>query len=130
MKHNTTDRKFGHHIAALALGIALAAATSALHANPVTENGPALNGHDAAKYAYAVQLFGERRYAAAYGRFADLADAGNAQSAQMALTMLINGQDLFDGHWSASIGQQQKWIQLVQTALQGNLALKLSQAGD
>ncbi len=66
-----------------------------------------------ASYARAVQSFREQRYSAAYGRFAQLADAGHAPSAQLALVMYRNGPTLFGSNWSATPGQQWRWNALV-----------------
>jgi hypothetical protein len=57
----------------------------------------------------AVQAFREHRYAEAFGRFARLADAGNAQAAGLALLMLRQGPELFGNQWSASERQQFCW---------------------
>lgn len=72
-----------------------------------------LSGAQQATYAHAVQSFREQRYAAAYGRFVHLADAGHAPSAQLALVMYRNGPALFGSDWSATPGQQQRWHALV-----------------
>ncbi len=69
----------------------------------------ALNTPPAALEAAAHQAFREHRYAAAYGRYARLADAGQASSAEMALLMLLNGPALFGNDWSASEKQQGCW---------------------
>jgi hypothetical protein len=59
-------------------------------------------------------LFLERRYAEAYGRYADLADAGDAAAASMALAMVVHGPTLFGSDWSATSGQLQRWSALAQ----------------
>lgn len=66
-----------------------------------------------ASYVYAVQSFREQRYSSAYGRFAQLADAGHVPSAQLALVMYRNGPTLFGNDWSATPGQQRRWNALV-----------------
>jgi len=55
------------------------------------------------------EAFHARRYAEAYGRFAELADEGHAPSAWMALLMVANGPMLFGGEWSATPGQLRRW---------------------
>jgi hypothetical protein len=60
-------------------------------------------------HADAMQAFHDRRYAAAYGRFARLADAGHAPSAHIALVMLRHGRAMFDSDWYASPSQQARW---------------------
>ncbi len=59
-------------------------------------------------------LFLTRRYAEAYGRYADLADAGDPAAASMALAMVVHGPALFGSDWSATGGQLQRWNALAQ----------------
>lgn len=66
-----------------------------------------------ARIAAASQAFAERRYAAAYGRFAALADTGHAPSAHVALVMFEHGGALFGNAWYASPDQQRRWNALV-----------------
>lgn len=61
----------------------------------------------------AVRSFRERRYAAAYARFARLADAGHAPSAQLAWAMHANGATLFGNDWFATAAQQRRWHALL-----------------
>jgi hypothetical protein len=63
-------------------------------------------------YEQATQAFREHRFAAAYGRFVRLAEAGHAPSARLALVMVQHGNSLFGSEWSASPGQQQRWTAL------------------
>jgi hypothetical protein len=51
----------------------------------------------------------DRRFASAYGRFVQRADAGDAAAASAALFMLRNGKALFGSEWSATVGQQARW---------------------
>lgn len=64
-------------------------------------------------FEYATQLFVERRFAAAYGRLAQLADAGHLPSAQLALLMAQQGGRLFGSEWDASELQLARWNALV-----------------
>jgi hypothetical protein len=64
----------------------------------------------------AQQAFRAGRWAAAYGRFAALADAGHAPSAQVALFMVTQGPALFGSHWSVSDGQRRRWQALAEAA--------------
>jgi hypothetical protein len=64
-------------------------------------------------YAFAVKSFRQHRYAAAYGRFARLADAGHVPSAQVALMMYSNGPMLFGSQWDATPEQVEYWRALV-----------------
>ena len=74
---------------------------------------PTLSTAQKAVYAAAVQSFRERRYSAAYGRFAQLADAGHVPSAQLALVMVSNGPTLFGTKWFVAPDQQRRWSALV-----------------
>jgi hypothetical protein len=64
-------------------------------------------------YTFAVDVFRRQRYAAAYGRFARLADAGHIPSAQLALMMYRNGPLLFGNNWDATPEQLERWSALV-----------------
>ena len=57
----------------------------------------------------AVQAFQAREYATAYGRFAELADAGDAPSALMALAMMRHGPSMFASEWSITPEQARRW---------------------
>ena len=61
------------------------------------------------RQALAVQAFQAREYPMAYGRFAELADAGDAPSALMALAMVRHGPVLFGSDWSITEGQVHRW---------------------
>lgn len=89
----------------------LAAALLAL-ASLTASAGEALTPAQLETWADAQQAFREHRYAAAYGRFAALADAGHAPSAQMALAMFRQGPVLFGSNWAASEPQQRRWAAL------------------
>jgi len=54
-------------------------------------------------------LFLARRDVQAYGRYADLADAGDPAAASLALAMVIYGLALFGSDWSATGGQLRRW---------------------
>lgn len=69
------------------------------------------------------EAFLARRYAEAYGRFAELADEGHAPSAWMALLMVSNGPALFGGEWSATAGQLRRWSALATRHAQERSAL-------
>ena len=66
--------------------------------------------------ADAMKAFRDHRFAAAYGRFATLADAGHAPSAHVALVMLRHGRAMFGSDWYASPGQQARWNAIVVNA--------------
>lgn len=66
--------------------------------------------------ADAVQALLAARYATAYGRFAALADAGDASSALLALALVSEGPSIFGSEWSATPGQLRRWSAL---AIQG-----------
>lgn len=72
-----------------------------------------LSAAQRANYAQAVQSFRAQRNCDAYGRFAQLADAGHIPSAQLPLVLYRNGFMLFDSNWSAAPSQQRRWNALV-----------------
>ncbi len=59
-----------------------------------------------------MNLYRDCRWAAAYGRFAILADAGHAESARVALLMLWHGPRLYGSEWSAPRAQIERWSRL------------------
>lgn len=91
------------------------AITGALPAAPASalDCGNATAEHHARLRAEAAAAFREHRYATAYGRFAELADAGDTAAARVALLMLREGPVLFGSDWSATLGQQARWNALV-----------------
>jgi hypothetical protein len=97
---------------ALAASLILALAAQAAALAQELRAAPLPMAH-LASYADAVQSFRAQRYAAAYGRFARLADEGHAPSAQLALVMVRNGHALFGNEWSATPEQQRRWSALV-----------------
>jgi hypothetical protein len=94
------------------------------------EPATGLSGVQQVTYADAVQSFRAQRYAAAYARFARLADAGHAPSAQLALVMQRNGPALFGSDWSATLDQQRRWNALVINGARGRLDLVDNERGD
>ena len=64
------------------------------------------------RQAQAVQAFQAREYPMAYGRFAELADAGDAPSALMALAMMRHGTAMFGSDWSITPGQVHRWSEI------------------
>jgi len=67
--------------------------------------------------ADAMRCLRQGHFAAAYGRFAELADAGHAPAAHMALALLRNGLSQFGSEWSATPGQLRRWSALAQQDL-------------
>lgn len=99
---------------ALVVGGALIAGATA---KATSERGrvhevPVAGAEQMRRQAQAVQAFRAREYAAAYGRFAALADAGDAPSALIALAMVRHGPLLFGSEWSLTPGQAQRWSAL------------------
>jgi len=90
-------------IAALAIAVAAPAARA---------QGRPADMPCAQRHAEAVQALREQRYADAYGRFAELADAGHAPSALLALVLVTQGSSTFGSDWSATPGQLQRWSAL------------------
>jgi hypothetical protein len=62
-----------------------------------------------AVYVGAASAFRAGRHTEAFSRFAELADAGHAPSAEAALFMLHNGQLLFGSDWDTSSQRRTRW---------------------
>lgn len=75
------------------------------------ENGPPTLPAVAQRevFAQATSEFRAQRYAAAYGRFARLADSGHVPSACIALLMVRDGRMLFSNDWYATPDQLRRW---------------------
>lgn len=86
-----------------------------------------LTASESAAYVYANQLYDNKSYSAAYGRFARLADAGHVPSAKKALAMLSNTPVMLNGNWSATEGQKKRWSQLAQTTQRADIPVALNQ---
>ncbi len=67
-------------------------------------------------YQRAIDGFKRARYAEAYGRVIDAADAGHLPSARLALLIVQNGPALFNTEFSATPGQVGRWQALVVNA--------------
>lgn len=63
-------------------------------------------------FIVAMRLYHEDRYAAAFGRLAELADSGHEESARIALLMLRHDKSLYRSRWSATREQVQHWLDL------------------
>jgi hypothetical protein len=92
--------------------IALALALSAIGALQAQPTRPTADE----RYADAARLLRAQRYAAAYGRFARLADEGHAASARLALVLAEDGHALFGSAWSSSASQRRAWRALADRA--------------
>lgn len=90
-----------HVLAALLLCLQAPAATAA-------DN---VAGAEAA-FEDAMAQYRDGRWAAAYGRFAALADRGHAEAARIALLMLRYGGRLYGHEWGASQPQINRWMTL------------------
>lgn len=101
------------------LGLAIAVALITL---------PAAAGID--PWPEAQRAFREQRYAAAYGQFMRLADAGHAPAAQMAIVMVTQGRTLFGRDWSASPDQRRRWNALVIDHARGRIELPDRTSGE
>lgn len=102
---------------AVALGASLAslAAVSNSQADATPKRAIARQGQalpTTSLRAQADEAFRSQRYAEAYGRYAALADDGDAASAGMALMLVSNGPTLFGSPWSATPGQLRRWSTL------------------
>jgi hypothetical protein len=95
---------------ALALGAALLAAGAPVAAAPSqSDESLAMRVADARMHADAIEALLTHRYAAAYGRFAQLADQGHVPSALIALMMVRHGQAVFGSEWSVTPEQLERW---------------------
>jgi hypothetical protein len=99
---------------ALILGATAKATTDLTHSKRIAIAG----AEQMRRQAQAVQAFQAREYADAYGRFAALADEGDATSALMALTLVRHGPRVFGSQWSATAGQLQRWSTMALTDVQ------------
>lgn len=97
-----------------------------LCANAAAATSPADAARADTQFNEAMDLYGTSRWAAAYGRFAALADRGHAEAARIALLMLRYGSRLYGHDWGASQPQINQWMEL---ALQRMEELK-AEAGD
>jgi hypothetical protein len=102
MKTRTTTPMFvAHVLAALLLCADATAATP-----PINVPSPEAAFNDA------MEQYRDGRWAAAYGRFAWLADHGHAEAARIALLMLRHGVRLYGHEWAASQPQISQWMRL------------------
>lgn len=116
MKTQINPSRFIPHIlAALLLCANAAAATSSVDA-----------ARSDAQFNEAMDLHSLGKWAAAYGRFAALADQGHAEAARIALLMFRHGSKLYGHNWGASQPQINQWMKL---ALQRMEELK-AESGD
>lgn len=114
--------------ATLLLGLAVATISQTVPAQAVKAE---LRGAaQSARQARAEHDFRAGRYASAYARFASLADAGHAPSAQVALLMVRHGPALFGSDWFATPAQQMRWNALVVNAARGRLDIEDNERGD
>jgi hypothetical protein len=66
----------------------------------------------ASTFSYAVELYKSGKFSAAYGRFQELANSGDLQSAKIALFMARNGALLYSTEWSATQSEIDRWLAL------------------
>ncbi len=105
----------GANLLATLIFLAFATATNPAAAQPAASLSE--------RHAAAVRLFREGRYAGAYGRFAELADAGHLPSAQLVLAMYSQGNELFGSRWSATPDQRRRWNALIINAARQRIEL-------
>lgn len=114
-----TSARFPAH-GATAIGVILAVAGAVAVAIAASAAPPPVSRTQADPIlptrADAVQALLAARYATAYGRFAALADNGDASSALLALALVSEGPSIFGSEWSATPGQLRRWSAL---AIQG-----------
>lgn len=75
-------------------------------------------------FARAASDFRAQRFAAAYGQFVRLADAGHAPSAGIALLMFREGSTLFRTPWDATPDQERHWSDLSTRATRRSVLLQ------
>lgn len=85
---------------------------------------------DPQRWTEAQRAFREQRYAAAYGNFVRLADAGHAPAAQVALVMATQGPALFGRDWFASPEQRRRWNALVIDHARGRIEMPDRSSGE
>jgi hypothetical protein len=104
--------------AAIALMQVTALQSAALRAQDI--GAPALPATTQREvYEQALRDFREHRHAAAFGRFARLADSGHVPAACIALLMVRDGRVLFSNDWYATPDQLRRWSAMtVQAARQ------------
>ena len=68
--------------------------------------------HADTNMAEAMEHYRNGHVSAAYGRFAELADRGDAEAARIALMMLRYGPQLYGHEWGASQPQIERWTEL------------------
>ena len=95
-------------LALVCLGPAVAQAQAHASTNP--------GAKQVQNYQRAVDALKLARYAEAYGRVIEAADAGHLPSARLALLIVQNGLSLFNTEFSATPGQVGRWQALVVNA--------------
>lgn len=95
-------------LASLVYPLAALASSNALQSLSVSDPVPAVRTA-AELHEQAVKLFSHARKAEAYGRFINLADAGHAPAAHLAMLMCQRGPELFGRDWDCSPEQLQDW---------------------
>ena len=75
-------------------------------------------------FARAASDFRAQRFAAAYGQFMRLADAGHVPSAGIALLMFREGHALFRTPWDATPDQERHWADLSIRAVRRSVLLQ------
>ncbi|MDT7837999.1 hypothetical protein [Aquabacterium sp. OR-4] len=72
-----------------------------------------------ADWLAATQAFQAGQHAAAFGRFAGLAQAGDAEAARIALFMLDHGHRLYGQDWGTTPAEHRRWQQMARQAQAG-----------
>lgn len=93
----------------LAAALLAAGATPSAAAGGASPNVAAGGTYAERAHARAVESFRLGRFAEAYGRFVDLAEAGHGPSARYALWMCEQGPALFGKEWDCSPQQAGDW---------------------
>jgi hypothetical protein len=111
-------------VCALAIGAALIiAGTVKATVDRAQQHIQVAGAEQMRRQAEAARAFRSGQYASAYGRYAELADEGDAQSAAMALILVHQGLSMFGSEWSASLGQLLRWSALAQADMRERAAV-------
>lgn len=101
--------------------IALALALAALEPSRAADQPSAMAGVRPSAieiaHAQAVDSFRRARFSEAYGRFIQLADAGHAPAARLALWMCEQGPELFGKDWDCTPDEVADWASLARVPM-------------
>lgn len=97
-----------HHLSWKRTAAALVLALIAVAASADTADDPL-------RFDQALEMYRQGHFAAAFGRFADLANRGHPDAARIAIGMVRYGRELYGTEWSASAWQLRQWSSAVRS---------------